>query len=114
MPTVNFIRKINDLFDFLNSRNPFGRGMHTPMRIENEHYWRPRVENTLDYLKGLKTLNNSLIYKTKKRVPILGLIVSTTSLLNIFDQECKNQSLSYILTYKFSQDHLELFFNGVR
>ena len=46
MPTVNFIRKVNDLFNILNSSNPCTKGMKNPMRERNEPYWRPRIEDT--------------------------------------------------------------------
>ncbi|KAB0802988.1 hypothetical protein PPYR_05174 [Photinus pyralis] len=113
--TVKFIRNINDLYDILNSRNPFGKCMNTPLRASNEEYWRPRVENILEYLKNLKRIDGTPLYLTQKKVPFLGFIISAYSLLHIYDNEVKlNNSLKYVLTYKFSQDHLELFFCSIR
>ena len=39
--TVRFIRIIDRLFDFLNSRNPLAKGFKAPLRLSNEVFWRP-------------------------------------------------------------------------
>jgi len=45
----------------------------------------------------------------------LGVIVSSISVVKIFDEiRTKNDYFKYLLTYKVSQDHIELFFNAVR
>lgn len=36
-PTIKFIRSINILFDFLNSRNLYSQGYKAPLKRENEH-----------------------------------------------------------------------------
>lgn len=52
--TVRFIRCIDRLFDFLNSRNPLAKGFKSPLRVSNESYWRSRVLNEIEYLKGVR------------------------------------------------------------
>jgi len=46
----------------------------------------------------------------------LGFYSSTRAVIEIFDKYVKpdNSQLPYLLTYKFSQDHLELFFSAIR
>lgn len=44
-----------------------------------------------------------------------GLIVTLNSVIKIFKNWIQsNSNMSYLLTYKLSQDHLELFFSAVR
>lgn len=113
--TVKFIRMFDKLFDILNSRNPYGRAMKTPLRMENENYWRPFLQEAISYLKSICNVDGIPLWKTTKKVPFIGFLVSTTSVLQIYDQHVVElANLKYILTYKFSQDHLELFFCSVR
>lgn len=103
------------LFDVLNSRNPFGRGFKTPLRKENVNYWKPFLEDSMNYLENCQTVERVPVYKSPKRVPFIGFITSGRSLLDIYFNEVeRNATLKYVLTYKFSQDHLELFFCSIR
>lgn len=114
-PTVNFIRNVDQLFDLLNSRNLYGKGMKTPMQEKNEATWKPVLEEILVYLENCKTRTGRLLYTTKKKTPFLGFIVSAKSLLSIYEYEVvTKKTLQFLLTYKFSQDHLELFFCSIR
>lgn len=56
-PTIEFIQIINNLFDLLNSRNPFGRAFKTLLRQANEAYWLPCLQNGIKYLWALKNTN---------------------------------------------------------
>uniref|UniRef100_A0A8C6V1W2 THAP-type domain-containing protein n=1 Tax=Neogobius melanostomus TaxID=47308 RepID=A0A8C6V1W2_9GOBI len=67
------------------------------------------VEERLDHCrKKLKT--------EQRRTCVIGFIASARSALNIFHDlvEKDNAQCRYLLTYKLSQDHLELFFSSVR
>jgi hypothetical protein len=114
--TTRFLNIINNCFDLLNSRNPFGKGCHTPLRPNNENYWRPILLHSIAYLKGLRNKQSVPLYQTQYKTPIKGLIITIESLLGIYDKfvNTENASLKYLLTYKFSQDHLELFFCSIR
>ena len=54
--TVKFIRSINRIFDFLNSRNPFASRFKAPLRKSNEQIWRTSILTEIEYLKGIKSL----------------------------------------------------------
>lgn len=114
--TIRFIRFIDILFDFLNSRNPYGQGYKAPLRRENEHVWRSRIEQILIYISTLKNENGELLFKTRRKMGFLGMYVAAQAVIAIFDNYVKpnNCELQYLLTYKFSQDHLELFFCAIR
>lgn len=44
----------------------------------------------------------------------MGLIICLTSFENLFDDVIKTGILDFFLTYKISQDHLEMFFSAIR
>lgn len=43
-----------------------------------------------------------------------GFLVCIESFTGLYQDLIESQSLSYLLTYKFSQDHLEMFFSALR
>jgi len=113
--TVTFIRTADRLFDILNSRNVLSRGFKAPLRVENEGFWRPFLVSAVNYLKGLTLSNGQLVSNSLRKTCVVGFVVSATSALFLFDTHVKQQQqLKYLLTYKFSQDHLELFFALIR
>lgn len=114
--TVKFIRSVDRIFDFLNSRNPFGKGFKSPLRKSNEVFWRQNILQEIDYLKGISDVTGTPIWKTRRYVPFVGFITAVISVINIFDLYVKpeDSQLRYLLTYKLSQDHLELFFCAIR
>jgi len=113
--TVEFIRVIDRLFDVLNSRNPLAKGYKCPLKTENESRWRPFLLSAIDYLKGIKLQNGQLMCESVRKIGVIGFISSAISVMHIFDCLVKQQHvLKYVLCYKFSQDHLELFFSVVR
>jgi hypothetical protein len=83
--TTRFLNIINNSFDLLNSRNPFGKGCHAPLRPNNENYWRPILLHSIAYLKGLRIKQSVPLYQTQYKTPIKGLIIRITidSLLGI-------------------------------
>ena len=69
--------------------------------------WKPFLEEAKLYLAGLTNDKGIPMYQTKRRTPFLGLICSVA----IFNELVGNPNspLKYLLTYKLSQGHLELF-----
>lgn len=116
VPTVKFIKLIDSVFDLLNSRNPFGRGYKSPLKSDNVNIWMPKFEEVSYYLANCKDIKGTYLYNTPKKTPFIGFLITINSTLNLFREyaSVNNSPLKYILTYKFSQDHLELFFCSVR
>ena len=117
--TVRFIRIIDRAFDILNSRNPFAKGYKAPLRIQNEQFWRPFVNEVKSYLWELKLSNGDRVCTSNRKTGIIGFVVSLTSFCSLFDLLVAGSGgvpgpLQYLLGYKFSQDHIELFFCAVR
>lgn len=100
------------VFDFMNSRNPLATGSKSPLRVSIESYWKPIIEREVEYLKGITNSEGKSIFKTQRRVPFVGFVSGVIAVLGIFDEYVKppNSQIKYLLTYKLSQDHLELFF----
>jgi len=99
----------------MNSRNVLSRGFKAPLRLENESFWRPFMTNAVSYMKGLTLSNGQLVSDSFRKTCAVGFVVSATSTLFLFDTTVKQEKqLKYLLTYKFSQDHLELFFALIR
>ena len=114
--TVEFTKVVDKLFDVMNSRNPLGKGYKSPLRAENPKSWMPFLNKAEVYLSNLKTASGDYIYTTKRKTPIIGYILMIRSVKALFQELVhKDQAhLKYLLTYKFSQDYLELFFSAVR
>lgn len=113
-PTVKFLTIINKSFDLLNSRNPFGKGPKAPLRTNNANWWMPDITNINKYLESIKLNSDLSIYKTNKSTGFLGLYLGLIVAKNLYIDYVETGYLKYILTYKLSQDHLELFFSAVR
>ena len=116
--TVKFIRTIDRLFDILNSRNPFAKGFKSALRKANKAVWYPFLEVASNYILGLKSSTGQLMYQTRRKTAFIGFLIAIAIAIvrGIFMHliEKAEAPLKYILTYKFSQDHLELFFGAIR
>jgi len=114
--TVNFLRMIDRLFDILNSRNPFGKGYKAPLRPANESSWQPFLNKATAYLLSLKNAANEPMYTTKRKTAFLGLLCTISSVKSMYSEYVAREGapMKYLLTYKFSQDHLELYFGAIR
>lgn len=56
------------------------------------------------------------MYLTKRRTPFIGLLCTINSVVAVYDDLVGKPEapLKYLLTYKLSQDHLQLFFGAIR
>jgi hypothetical protein len=113
--TVSFIEIMDSLFDIMNSRNPFGKGFKAPLRQANKTTWLSFLNRAEKYITSLQTTEGVPLYKTKRKTAILGYLLMIRNVKSIFEQYIEKENIiKYLLTYKFSQDYLELFFSAVR
>lgn len=114
--TVKFIRMFDKLFDFLNSRNPVAKGFKAPLRPSNKGTWMNFFEEAKQYIRGLTDGSGVPIFRTPRKTPFLGFLVTIESVIGLASALLlsDNSPLCYFLTYKLSQDHIELFFAAVR
>eukprot|EP00794_Sanderia_malayensis_P012242 gene12242-13503_t len=114
--TVKFICIIDRLFDVLNSRNPCAKGFKSALCSGNKSFWDPFLDEAFDYISKLKDATGKLMYKTRRKTGFIGFLVAIKSIRGIFAEHVEplHAPLKYLLTYKLSQDHIELFFGAVR
>ena len=68
--TIHFIRTIDRLFDLLNTKNPFGKGYKTPLRLKDKPYWEETIDSSVSYLLGLKDINETPLYLHRRKTLI--------------------------------------------
>lgn len=114
--TVKFIRMFDKLFDFLNSRNPVAKGFKAPLRRCNKGTWINFFEEAKQYISGMTDASGTPIFRTPRKTPFLGFLVTIESVIGLATTLLLADAapLRYFLTYKLSQDHIELFFAAVR
>ncbi len=115
-PTVRFIRVFDHLFDVLNSRNPLARNFKAPIRKSNYEYTKRFPDEASDYIRNLKGPEGQSMVTSKRKTGCLGLLLCIDAVVGLAEDlvNVEDPVLKYLLTYKMSQDHLELFFSAVR
>lgn len=73
-------------------------------------------EEAKQYIRGLTDASGIPIFKTPRKTPFLGFLVAIESVIGLASTLLLTNAapLRYFLTYKLSQDHIELFFAAVR
>ena len=114
--TTKFIRIIDKAFDMLNSRHPLAKGFKAPVHLSNLHMWLQQCEEIVQYLLSLRDKDGILIHNNRQKTCIWGFVCSIHSLKAIAQELLTrhHNPLKYVLTYKFSQDHIELLFSKIR
>lgn len=111
--TVEYVRILDRIFDIMNCKNPFETGYKCPLRNENKEVWMNVFNETKQYLSSLN-IDGKNILQHRRKTPILGLIVNILSFKSLALDLLQLDDFRYFLTYKCSQDHLEMFFSCVR
>ena len=112
--TTEFIRVFDSLFDSFNSQNPRGKRFKAPLKSENYHEWISLYGEAVFYIKELHTVDGRPILASRVKTGFLGFLNGIYAFQNLFDDLVTGGPMDYILAYKFSQDHLELFNGSVR
>jgi len=107
---------IDKIFDFLNSKSIFSKGVKASLSMKNIETLKEVIIPLIHYLYKLK-FDRKFLYKSDKKTFIKGFAVAIKSMFSIAQSIFSNygeMKFSYILTYKFSQNHLEIFFGKIR
>lgn len=114
--TISFVKMVDQLFDIFNSRTTRCRGFKGPLTAKGFHKVEEFLLKVRNILLNLKDNLGRLVCRGNRRMCILGFVISIDSLLLLGRDLLlgSNPPLKYLLTYKLSQDHLELFFSAVR
>lgn len=115
--TVKFLRLFNNLFDIMNSKNLLSKGYKTPLQSSNEAFLSHFLEEAEIYIENLKTSPAGIpILECNRKTGFLGFLICISSVCELYKEvvKCPNPKMSFLLTYKLSQDHLEMFFSAIR
>ena len=115
--TIKFIRIIDQLFDILNSRNPVGKGFKQPLRPESKETWEEILTSTAQYLLSLRTNSqvSQLLSTHGRKTFVIGFVMTIKSTIAMASEMFTMENpFKYLLTYKFSQDHIEILFSCIR
>lgn len=81
--TIKFIHVIDRLFDFMNSRNPFGKGFNKPIVRADLEFLHSMIKQHTEYLFSLKTKDGNCLIKSGRKTFIYGLAITAKSILEI-------------------------------
>ena len=112
--TEEFIRLMDILFDVLNTSSPLGKGYKGPINLQRKVDTLKFLHHAKNYILGLKNRNGEPLIKTQRNIAFIGLLIDIDALEYLICFKIKTYKWKYILTYKFSQDHIELLFNAIR
>lgn len=113
--TTKFFRRFNNVFDILNSMRENAGGFKRPISHETKNEYFEYFEESISYIRGLKTsLDGKSILTTTARTPFIGFIVDMQNFRSFYLEYVESNILSNVLTFRFSQDHLELLFSCIR
>uniref|UniRef100_A0A8C5PNA0 THAP-type domain-containing protein n=1 Tax=Leptobrachium leishanense TaxID=445787 RepID=A0A8C5PNA0_9ANUR len=110
--TITFIQIINQLFSVLMSRSPRGKSDNSPVDTSNIHEKLYILQKAEEYLLSLNTNDNCPLYERNRGWHILGLLVNISSFMALLPYLLQHQK--YLLTHRFSTDHLQRFFSRIR
>ena len=113
--TVTFIHIVDNVFSILNSRNSLGKGSKQPLKLVNKQQWEAELMTANDLLL-LKSRDGLLLITNKRKMFILGFVTcikSTMEMATTMLTQAINP-FKYLLTYKLSQDHIEILFSCIR
>ncbi|XP_055291127.1 DNA transposase THAP9 isoform X3 [Moschus berezovskii] len=114
--TIHFLRLIHNLFDIFNSRNFYGKGLKGPLLPETFNKINLVLTEAKTIFVTLSDTSNNQILKSKRKLGFLGFLLNAESLKWLYQNYVfpKVMPFPYLLMYKFSQDHLELFLKMLR
>ena len=114
--TIKFIMIFNNLFDIFNSRNLCSRDFKKPIQYKNAHSIKEFLIHAETYIRELKLFSGDSVLMSNRKTGFLGFIVSIRTLNYLYDSlvGCPEPQLKYLMTYKMSQDNIELIFSQLR
>lgn len=131
--TTYFIYLLDQVFDILNPRNPAQQYHKAPLTVKNFQsqteilyefvevvlgmtYTEVRQYKATDKKEARSTKKVKVLCQSARKRAALGFVVSIKSIINVSQNLLYRQDkpFKYVMTYRFSQDLLELFFSKVR
>ena len=115
-PTSDFILLMNDVFDALNSKSKFGKNTKQPINTSNFYEIEGRLHEANEFPKCLKDTNGMPLIEDPRKTFVIGFCISAYYILTISRTllERGESPFEYILTYRFSQDPIEMYYSKIR
>lgn len=114
-PTL--IRLFDKLFDILNSRNLKASEYKRPLQAATWLQYAEFLSLARSYISSLKeSRNGNKLVNSNRKTGFLGFVVCIDSLCKLYISLIAESkyNMTFLCTYKFSQDHLELLFGKIR
>jgi hypothetical protein len=115
--TQKFKFLVDRLFDTFNSRTPKATGFKQALTIKSFRLARPFLLECRELLLAMTDSVGRKVCESRRHLAALGFVMNIDSLLMLGEEILLSNSQfhqSYLLTYKLSQDHLELYFCCIR
>lgn len=106
--TNEFCKMINNAFDILNNRKlystkPFNNAISKDTMKKYEEF----TLKFCVYIKDMKFENGIKVLESQRKTGFKGLMMGLQNVLNLFKQLYLTNHITFLLTYKLSQDHIE-------
>ena len=110
-PAVKYICVFDRLFDVLNSKNPRANSFKAPIRKTNYEFVKKFLDDACEYTKSFIGPDGKPILQLKRKTGFVGFFRCVKAVHGLAKGlVCgENPILKYLLAYKMSRDHLELF-----
>lgn len=102
--TIEYARKINDLFDILNS------GHRDKLENNHNNIFKIQFDN---YIRSLKW-GRKPVLDTRKKTGYLGFLINIVTLKSLYRDYLENEIIEQLPTFSLSQDPLEALFGRIR
>ena len=114
--TSKFLRIFDRLFDICNSRNSLAKNFKAPLRKTNQAYVDAFLDEAFSNIISLTDCARHPMHSSRRKTGFIGFLVAIKSLKAMYTDLVAPEPapLKFLLTYKMSQDHLELFYAAVR
>jgi len=124
--TCTYLPEFNKLFDRMNSRNPFGTSLKSPLSEKTKCEIFGDFKSGTEFILSLThtDFNEPVTKKMKsdgklvvcgaRKKGFLGFLVNIKSYQKLYELYVQTNHLKYLLTFKTSQDHVELLFCSIR
>ncbi|KAM7309811.1 hypothetical protein ISCGN_006796 [Ixodes scapularis] len=112
--TCKFIQDIDRCFDLLNSRSPVARTYKRPFNQANIQERSLTMERVGQNLMQLELPGGQPAVTDGRRMSVIAFAFTLKSVASLATKLLTGGEVSYLCSYRTSQDHLEMFFSCVR
>lgn len=111
--TIEFTRRMNNLFDILNSKENADNEFKIPLCNANKENTFEYLKECVEYLRKLK-FSSEFVCESPKKVGAKGLIIDILNVIDIYKEYVETNLLTNLPVYLLNQDQLESWFARMR